>query len=53
MRRFALRRAYFYAGYVILNVALFELRTHGTSIPPRLWMLFILVAVGDLFAPSS
>jgi hypothetical protein len=36
MRRFALPLAYFYAEYVILNVALFKLRTYGTSVPPRL-----------------
>lgn len=47
MRRFALPLAYFYAGYVILNVLLFTLRTYGIStMPPPLWMLFALVAVG-------
>jgi len=47
MRRFALPLACFYAGYVILNVLLFTLRTYGiSSLPPLLWMLFIVVAVG-------
>jgi hypothetical protein len=47
MRRFALPLACFYAGYVILNVLLFTLRTYGiSSLPPLLWMLFIAVAVG-------
>ena len=47
MRRFALPLACFYAAYVILNVLLFTLRTYGiSSLPPLLWMLFIVVAVG-------
>jgi len=47
MRRFALPLACFYAGYVILNVLLFTLRAYGiSSLPPLLWMLFIVVAVG-------
>jgi hypothetical protein len=48
MRRFALPLAYFYAGYVILNLMLFTLRNYGTSNMPPLgfWMLYILVAVG-------
>jgi len=48
MRRFALPLAWFYAGYVILNLLLFTLRTFGTPDMPPLgfWMLYILVAVG-------
>lgn len=47
MRRFALPLAYFYAGYLILNVLLFTLRAYGISImPPPLWMLFALVEIG-------
>ena len=48
MRRFALPLAYFYAGYVILNLMLFTVRNYGTSNMPPLgfWMLYILVAVG-------
>ncbi len=46
MRRFALPLACLYAGYVILNVLLFTLRTYGISNMPLLWILFVLVAVG-------
>ncbi len=46
MRRFALPLAWFYAGYVILNTLLFTLRYGLRDVPPLLWLLFVLVAVG-------
>jgi hypothetical protein len=46
MRRFALPLAWFYAGYVILNTLLFTLRYGIRNVPPLLWLLFVLVAVG-------
>jgi hypothetical protein len=46
MRRFALTLAWFYAGYVILNTVLFTLRYGIRNVPPLLWLLFVLVAVG-------
>jgi hypothetical protein len=46
LRRFALPLAWFYAGYVILNTLLFTLRYGIRNVPPLLWLLFVLVAVG-------
>jgi hypothetical protein len=46
MRRFALPLAWFYAGYVILNTLLFTLRYGIRNVPPLLWLLFVLAAVG-------
>ena len=48
MRKFALPIAYFYAAYVIVNLALFTIRAHGTtSMPPTAgWIGYIIVAVG-------
>jgi hypothetical protein len=48
MRKFALPIAYFYAAYVILNLALFTIRAHGsTGLPPLAgWIAYIIVAVG-------
>jgi hypothetical protein len=48
MRRFALPIAYFYAAYVIVNLALFTIRAHGTAaMPPTAgWIGYIIVAVG-------
>jgi hypothetical protein len=48
MRKFALPIAYFYAAYVIINLALFTIRARGTaSMPPTAgWIGYIIVAVG-------
>ena len=48
MKKFALPIAYFYAAYVIVNLAMFTIRTHGTNEMPPLgpWMVYILIAVG-------
>jgi uncharacterized membrane protein (UPF0136 family) len=48
MRKFALPIAYFYAAYVIVNLAMFTVRTYGARDFPPLgfWMIYILVAVG-------
>ena len=48
MRRFALPIAYFYAAYVIINLAMFTIHTHGSAEMPPLagWIGYIVVAVG-------
>jgi hypothetical protein len=48
MRKFALPLAYFYAAYVIVNLALFTIRANGsTGLPPLAgWIGYIIVAVG-------
>ncbi len=48
MKKFALPIAYFYAAYVIVNLAMFTIRTYGTNGMPPLgpWMVYILIAVG-------
>jgi len=46
MRRFAQPLACSYAAYVILNTVLFTLRYGISNVPPLLWMLFVLIAVG-------
>ena len=48
MKRFALPIAHFYATYVIINLIMFTMRTHGTPDMPPLgfWIMYIFVAVG-------
>ena len=48
MKRFALPIAHFYATYVILNLIMFTMRTHGSAGMPPLgaWAIYIIVAVG-------
>ncbi len=48
MKRFALPIGHFYATYVIINLAMFTIRTHGTPEMPPLgfWIIYIVVAVG-------